>query len=75
MNKEYIKEMFEEYKETFDEYELEIETPEDLESFIESIIISNMQYDFHINPDINKLFNKPKEIDKKLNNEEQELGK
>ena len=75
MNKEYLKEMFEEYKETFEEYELEIESPEDLESFIESTIISNMQYDFHITPDTDRLFNKPREIDKDLNNEEQELGK
>lgn len=64
MNKEYIKEMFEEYKKTFDEYELEIETPEDLESFIESIIISNMQYDFHITPDTDKLFNRKADKDK-----------
>ena len=81
MNKEYIKEMFEEYKETFEEYELEIETPEDLESFIETTIISNMQYDFNITPDTDKLFNKQKEIDKELNKEhlekeeEQEIGK
>jgi len=72
MNKEYIKEMFEEYKETFKEYELEIETPEDLESFIESIVVSNMQYDFHITPDTAKLFNRINEIDKELISEDLE---
>jgi len=72
MNKEYIKEMFEEYKETFKEYELEIETPEDLENFIESIVVSNMQYDFHITPDTDKLFNRINEIDKELISEDLE---
>ena len=72
MNKEYIKEMFEEHKETFKEYELEIETPEDLENFIESIVVSNMQYDFHITPDTDKLFNRINEIDKELISEDLE---
>ena len=72
MNKEYIKDMFEEYKETFKEYELEIETPEDLENFIESIVVSNMQYDFHITPDTDKLFNRINEIDKELISEDLE---
>ena len=72
MNKEYIKEMFEEYKETFKEYELEIETPEDLENFIESIVVSNMQYDFHITPDTDKLFNRINEIDNELISEDLE---
>jgi len=75
MNKEYIKEMFEEHKETFKEYELEIETPEDLENFIESIVVSNMQYDFHITPDADKLFNRTREIYKDISNEDIEIEK
>ena len=36
MNKEYIKELFEEKKEVFIHSELEIETPKDLEDYINS---------------------------------------
>jgi len=41
-----------------------MERPEDLENLIEEIVISNLQYDFHIYPDANKLFNKTKEVEK-----------
>ncbi len=58
MNKEYIKELFNEYQQNFIDSGYDMETPEDLEDFMESIIISNMEYDFHIYPDVNKLFNK-----------------
>ena len=75
MNKEYIKELFEENKKIFMDYELDIDTPEDLENFMESIIISNMEYDFHIYPDVNKLFNKPNEITKEISNEEMNIEK
>ncbi len=75
MNKEYIKELFEENKKIFMDYELDIDTPEDLENFMESIIISNMEYDFHIYPDVNKLFNKPNEITKEISNEEMDIEK
>jgi len=75
MNKEYIKELFEENKKIFMDYELDIDTPEDLENFMESIIISNMEYDFHIYPDANKLFNKSKEITKEISNEEMDIEK
>ena len=43
--------------------------------FMESIIISNMEYDFHIYPDVNKLFNKPNEITKEISNEEMDIEK
>ena len=75
MNKEYIKELFEKNKNIFMDYELDIDTPEDLENFMESIIISNMEYDFHIYPDVNKLFNKPNEITKEISNEEMDIEK
>ncbi len=39
MNKEYIKELFEEKKEVFIHSELEIETSKDLEDYMEAIII------------------------------------
>lgn len=64
MNKEYIKELFNEYQQKFIDSGYDMETPEDLEDFMESIIISNMEYDFNIYPDVNKLFNK--KIAKKL---------
>ena len=75
MNKEYIKELFEKNKKIFMDYELDIDTPEDLENFMESIIISNMEYDFHIYPDVNKLFNTPNEITKEISNEEMDIEK
>ena len=58
MNKEYIKELFEENKETFLEAEMDILTPEDLENMMISYITSNMQYDFDIDVSEDKLFNK-----------------
>ncbi len=54
MNKEYIKELFEEKKEVFIHSELDIETPKDLEDYMEAIIISNMQFDFNISPNADK---------------------
>lgn len=57
MNKKYIKEIFEENKENLIDSEYEIESPEELESMIESYITSNLQFDFHINIDLDKLFN------------------
>lgn len=58
MNKEYIKELFEENKETFLEAGMDILTPEDLENIMISYITSNMQFDFDIDVSEDKLFNK-----------------
>lgn len=58
MNKEYIKELFEENKETFLEAGMDILTPEDLENMMISYINSNMQFDFDIDVSEDKLFNK-----------------
>lgn len=58
MNKEYIKELFEENKETFLEAEMDILTSEDLENMMISYITSNMQFDFDIDVSEDKLFNK-----------------
>lgn len=58
MNKEYIKELFEENKETFLEAGMDILTPEDLENTMISYITSNMQFDFDIDVSEDKLFNK-----------------
>lgn len=71
MNKEYIKELFNEYQQNFIDSGYDMETPEDLEDFMESIIISNMEYDFHIYPDVNKLFNK--NPNKEITKEEADL--
>ena len=71
MNKEYIKELFNEYQQNFIDSGYDMETPEDLEDFMESIIISNMEYDFHIYPDVNKLFNK--NLNKEITKEEVDL--
>lgn len=75
MNKEYIKELFEEEKEVFIHHGLDIETQEDLEDFMESIIISNMQFEFDISPNADKLFNRVKENTKELSNEDHDIEK
>ena len=75
MNKEYIKELFEEKKEVFIHSELEIETPKDLEDYMEAIIISNMQFEFDISPNADKLFNRVKENTKELSNEDHDIEK
>ena len=58
MNKEYIKELFEENKKTFLESEMDISNPDDLEEVMISYITSNMQYDFDIDILGDRLFNK-----------------
>ncbi len=63
MNKEYIKEIFEKNKKIFKNSELEIKSVEDLESQIISYVISNLQYDFNIDIDQDKLFNNDYEIE------------
>lgn len=75
MNKEYIKELFEENKEKFIKFGYDMETPEELEEFMESIIISNMEYDFHIYPDVDKLFNKQTEKNKEMTNDDVDIEK
>lgn len=63
MNKEYIKEIFEKNKKIFKNSEFEINSVEDLESQIISYVISNLQYDFNIDIDQDKLFNNDYEIE------------
>lgn len=63
MNKKYIKEIFEKNKKIFKNSEFEINSVEDLESQIISYVISNLQYDFNIDIDQDKLFNNDYEIE------------
>lgn len=56
MNKEYIKELFDEYQQDIIDSGYDMETPEDLENLIKDIVISNLQFDFHMYPDVDKLF-------------------
>ena len=58
MNKEYIKELFEENKETFLELGMDISNPNDLEEMMISYITSNMQYDFDIDVLEDRLFDR-----------------
>ena len=67
MNKEYLKKIFEENKKEFLESEMDIDSPEDLEDVMISYITSNMQYDFDIDIDSNKLFSN--EIEKEVEEE------
>lgn len=64
MNKDYIKELYEKYKEELFESEYKIDSPEDFESLMIDYVISNVQYDFNFRPDENKLFNLNKNIEK-----------
>lgn len=70
MNKDYIKELFEENKEAFIDSELDIENPQDLEDVMISYITSNMQYDFDIDIDSNRLFSNAKVKDEISHDEE-----
>ena len=63
MNKEYLKELYESNKPIFNEWENEINSPEDLENQIIAYITSNMQYDFNVDIDVDRLFNFGKEIE------------
>lgn len=58
MNKEYIKELFEENKETFLKSGMDISNPNDLEEMMISYITSNMQYDFDIDVLEDRLFDR-----------------
>lgn len=58
MNKEYIKELFEENKKTFLESGMDISNPNDLEEMMISYITSNMQYDFDIDVLEDRLFDR-----------------
>ena len=58
MNKEYIKELFEENIETFLESGMDISNPNDLEEMMISYITSNMQYDFDIDVLEDRLFDR-----------------
>ena len=52
MNKEYIKELFEEEKKVFIHHGLDIETPEDLEDFMESITVSYTHLTLPTTPEV-----------------------
>lgn len=68
MNKEYIKEIFNEYQQNFINSGLDMETPNDLEDFMKSILISSVQSNFDANIDIDKLLNVDRDIKVKINN-------
>ena len=57
MNKDYLKEFYAAYKQTFEDYELDINSLDDLVDYLCSTIKSNLQYDFGIDLDTDKLFN------------------
>ncbi len=63
MNKEYLKELYNKNKDKFQNREEELNSPADLEDQIKSYITSNMQYDFDLEIDVNKLFANDKSIE------------
>lgn len=70
MNKEYLKKFYEENKDTLMDDEIEINDFEDFENYIIDTITSNIQYDFDLDIDIEKLFKKDNtpSIDIEINN-------
>ncbi len=68
MNKQYLKEIFENNKEEFINGEQELSSIEELKDYIRETISSNILYDFNIDIDLNKLFEIDKSIDIEINN-------
>lgn len=58
MNEEYLKELFEETKDVFKDSELDILSVEDLKDLLIDYMVSNLQYDFDIDLDVDRLFEK-----------------
>ena len=74
MNKEYINKLYEDNKEIFNESENEINSSEELEEQILAYITSNMEYDYNVSVDTDKLFEQePKSELKMLDDLEVEL--
>lgn len=57
MDMNYLKEFYDNNKKTFDDYELDINSLNDLVDYLCSTLKSNFQYDFGIDIDTNRLFN------------------
>lgn len=74
MNKDYIKELFEENKEAFIDSEFDIKDPQDLEDVMISYITSNMQYDFDVDIESDKLFSNTVEKDE-ISHDDEEIEK
>lgn len=55
MNKEYLEEFYEENKKSLLDSEQEINGFMDFVEYIKTTITSNVQYDFHLDIDVNKL--------------------
>ena len=69
MNKEYLKRFYEENIEKFNDREVEINSYEEFEDYLIANITSNLQYDFNLDIDIDKLFQKDNpSIDIGINN-------
>ena len=56
MNKEYLEKLVKENKEIFIEKGVDIENEEDLEQLLVDYMVNNLQFDFGIDLDIDKLF-------------------
>lgn len=56
MNKDYLKESYVANKQKFEDYELDINSIDDLVDYLCATIKSNLQYDFGIDIDTDKLF-------------------
>lgn len=56
MNKDYLKEFYVANKQKFEDYELDINSIDDLVDYLCATIKSNLQYDFGMDIDTDKLF-------------------
>lgn len=58
MNKEYLEELYKKNKKKFKDSYIEVKSVKDLEHYIETTITSNIQWDFHVDIDYDKLMDK-----------------
>lgn len=68
MNKEYLKKFYEENIDEFIDREVEVNSLEEFEDYLITNITSNLQYDFNLDIDIDKLFNNTPSINIGVNN-------
>lgn len=68
MNKEYLKKFYEENIEEFIDREVEVNSLDEFEDYLITNITSNLQYDFNLDIDTEKLFNNTPSINIGVNN-------
>lgn len=70
MNKDYLKEFYAANKQKFEDYELDINSFDDLVDYLCATIKSNLQYDLGIDIDTDKLFKLNTRCENSINHQE-----